>query len=343
MPLANDTNVVYLIDGSAFLYRAFYALKALTAADGTPVNAVYGFCRMLKKLLEQRQPHYLAVVWDSPGPTARHSAYPAYKSTRQAPPRDLFVQKEKIQEFLTLIGVRQVAQAGVEADDLLYSLAQDYAPQCAQVVIVSADKDLYQLLVEPKVVILDPFKELLTDSQQFQQRHGFPAQQLGFYHALLGDASDNIPGVRGIGPKGALSLVQQFASLADLYTNLDRLTSTRLQAALRSQQAAAELSLALFQLQYYALNLPLSALQFVPTQWQRAATFFSALNFKSLLSAAAPAPAGRVATPGQQSLFATGPTAAVGDHQLSTTPAPFFATQKNYQFQAVTTAAELAA
>lgn len=281
----SSPKTVYLIDGSSFLYRAFYALKSLTAPDGTPVNAVYGFCRMLKKLIEQRQPAYLAVVWDSPGPTARHVAYPAYKATRQAAPNDLFVQKQKIQEFLELIGVYQVAQTGVEADDLIGSLAQDYAEQGAQIVIVSSDKDLYQLLINPKIILWDTFKDLTTDAASFQQRQGFPVTKLDFYHALIGDASDNIPGVRGIGPKGALALVQQFDSLAQLYANLDRLTSTRLQAALQAQQAAAELSLELFQLQYHDLQLPLSALQFDAHQWARASDFFSRLNFKSLLGA----------------------------------------------------------
>src|SRR5579864_8579722 len=142
---------VLLIDGSSFLYRAYYSLKPLHTLQGIPVQAVYGFCRMMKKIIDTFKPHYVALVWDSKGKTTRHEIYPEYKATRQAPPSDIFDQKEYIIQFADLIGMKQVAQTGIEADDLMFSLAKDWssfaeATADRSVVFVTLDKDMGQAL-----------------------------------------------------------------------------------------------------------------------------------------------------------------------------------------------------
>jgi DNA polymerase-1 len=277
----NPAKTLYLIDGSSFLYRAYYSLKPMHTADGRPVQAVYGFCRMIKKLIDTVKPEHMVLVWDSKGKTARHERYPAYKATRQAAPSDLFGQKEQIMQFADMIGLKQLAQEGVEADDLLYSLAKDAAAQGLLVVMLTADKDMGQSLAE-NVVLYDTFTDAYVTTESFEAAKGFPVAKLPFYFALLGDASDNIPGVKGIGKKGALDLVQQFDSLDHLYARLGTV-NPRFKKLLEPSRDDAFLSYDLFLLRYYTVGLTLSDLVFNPAGWDNARQLFKELNFKSML------------------------------------------------------------
>lgn len=273
---------VLLIDGSSFLYRAYYSLRPLHTIEGKPVQAVYGFCRMMKKLIDTFKPHYVALVWDSKGKTTRHAMYPDYKATRQSPPSDLFDQKEYIIQFADLIGMKQVAHQGIEADDIMYSLGKECTERGYNAMVVTLDKDMGQMLSD-QVVILDPFNYVIIDQQKFQEKHGIPVAKLPFYYALLGDTSDNIPGVRGIGQKTAADLVQQFASLEDLYAHLQQVKTGRMRTALEENRANAFLSRDLFLLQYNPTGLTPQDLTFNPENWARARPLFQELNFKSLL------------------------------------------------------------
>ena len=183
---------LFLIDGSYLLYRSYFALKALQTSTGVPTNAVFGFCRALKKLLDTFKPSHLAIVWDSKGGSFRNITYPAYKAHRPAPPSDLMQQKELIMQFIDIVGMPNVAMIGYEADDLLATLARQHV--APQTVIVCADKDMYQLLDDPTVLITDLFKDEIFDAATYTQRKGYPPRKIPFYHALIGDASDNIPG-----------------------------------------------------------------------------------------------------------------------------------------------------
>ncbi|MGE0206240.1 MAG: DNA polymerase I [Candidatus Babeliales bacterium] len=271
-----------LIDGSSFLYRAYYGLRPLHTSKGLPVQAVYSFVRMIKKLIDDFKPTYIAVVWDSKGKTVRHELYEAYKATRQEPPSDLFTQKELIIEFADLIGLTQIAQAGVEADDLMYSLAQDLKKESINTIFITSDKDMGQALDE-KVTIFDPFKDQMLNVATFNEKMGFPVEKLPFYFALLGDSSDNIPGVKGIGKKGATDLVTQFTSLEDLYNNLDLVKKESTKKALIENKANAFLSEKLFLLHYYPLNLTKQDIVFDPQNWAKALPLFEELDFKSLI------------------------------------------------------------
>lgn len=275
---------IYLIDGSSFLYRAYYSLRPLHSPQGIPVQAVFSFCRMIKHLIDQFNPSYMALVGDSRGKTFRHDMYPAYKATRQAPPSDLSTQKELIMKFAGLIGVLQIIKEGVEADDLMYSAAQDLVAQGYHVVIVTSDKDMSQVL-GPSVSIYDPFKNAIIDVPGFEQSAGFPVEKLAFYFALLGDSSDNIPGVKGIGKKWAGDLVVQYGSLEDLYAHIEQVKSERARQALLANKDNAFLSEKLFKLQYIPTGHTVENFSFDESHWAKARDMFQELNFKSLLKA----------------------------------------------------------
>ncbi len=281
-PHFDPDKTIFLIDGSAFLYRAYYGLRPMHTSYGLPVQAVYNFCRIIHKLLETFKPKYMAIVWDSPGKTERHELLPTYKATRQAPPSDLFVQKEKIMEFADLIQLKQVMRSGVEADDLMYSIGADSIKKGDTVVLVTSDKDMGQM-VGPHALMYDWLKEQFIDVAMLEEKYGFPISKIPFYFALIGDASDNIPGVKGIGKVGAAELVTQFDSLDDLYKNLDKVKKERTREALAQHKADAFLSQDLFLLRYHDLGLNKEDFLVDEANWPEARPLFEELEFKSLL------------------------------------------------------------
>jgi DNA polymerase I len=310
---------LFLIDGSSFLYRAYYSLRPLHTNTGIPVQAVYSFCRMIKKLLATFDPSFIAVVWDSKGKTVRHEMYQEYKATRQEAPTDLFDQKEYIMQFADMIGLKQIHQSGIEADDIMYSLARELTQQhTISVVLVTSDKDMAQALDE-RIMIFDPFKESTVTRASFEEKMGFPVVKLPFYYALIGDSSDNIPGVRGIGPKGAQELVTTFASLSDLYENIEKVSKLRTQQLLLASKENAFLSEKLFQLHSYPFGLPLEAFSFDPAKWNNARPLFVELGFTSLLKE-----------------ISTAPTTGTSD-----IPADGLKSATDYNFKTITTLQEL--
>lgn len=273
---------VFLIDGSSFLYRAYYGLRPLHTPQGVPVQAVYSFCRMIKKMIDSFSPAYIALVWDSKGKTTRHEMYQEYKATRLAPPSDLFDQKKLIMDFADAILLPQISQTGIEADDIMYSIAQEQTKNGFKCVFVTSDKDMGQAL-DANTVMYDFFKDEITDVAAFEAKRGFPVEKLPFYFAILGDTSDNIPGIKGIGEKGATDLVKQFASLEDMYQNLDKVSKERTRSLLAEQKDNAFLSEKLFLLQYHPSTMTTQDLTFNVHNWAKAASLFEAWAFKSLL------------------------------------------------------------
>jgi len=278
----DSSKTIFLIDGSSFLYRAYYGLRPLNTPKGEPVQAVYGFCRVIKKLINEFKPGHVALVWDSKGKTTRHEMFADYKANRDAPPSDLFVQKEYIVKFADLIGLKQVAQVGLEADDIMYSLAKELQDKSNKIILVTSDKDMGQA-INSNVVLYDAFKEEMVDVEMLEAKMGFAINRLPLYFSLLGDSSDNIPGVRGIGKKGAAELAQCFSSLEDVYENIEKVTKNRTRLALEEQKEKAFLSRDLFLLQYHKTGLQKQDLSFNMSSWQNARAFFAALNFKTFL------------------------------------------------------------
>ncbi|MHC4870720.1 MAG: DNA polymerase I [Planctomycetota bacterium] len=206
---------IYLIDGHAQTYRAFYAIEGLRSPDGKPSGAVYGFTRMLIDTIEKHKPDYLAVVFDSKGPTFRHEMYSDYKGTRKPPPPELIEQLEPIKETVKAFNIPIYQLPGYEADDIIGTFALKGKAADLDVVIVSGDKDLAQVL-QDKITLYDPRKDLFTSAEDFSAKRKITPDKLTDIMGLWGDSSDNIPGVPGIGEKGAVDLILKYGSLENL-------------------------------------------------------------------------------------------------------------------------------
>ncbi len=201
-----------LIDGSNWLFRAFHALPPLTAPDGTPTGAVFGMNNMLRRLIKDYQPRSLAMVFDPPGRTFREDIFAEYKGTRSATPEDLTRQFPLVVELCEALGLRVLQVPGVEADDVIGTLAVRAAAAGQDVLIVTGDKDMAQL-VTPNIHLLDTMKNRRMDAAGVVEKFGVPPERIVDYLALMGDTSDNIPGVPGVGEKTAARLIAEYGSL----------------------------------------------------------------------------------------------------------------------------------
>jgi DNA polymerase-1 len=210
---------LYVIDGSGYIFRAYYAIRPLSTKAGVPTHAVIGFARMLAKLIRTEQPSYVAVAFDSKEPTFRHALYSEYKANRQAPPEDLIPQFPLVRALVEAMNITCLAQPGFEADDLIASAAEQAVQQGFDAVVVSADKDLLQL-VNSHITVLDPMKDIRYTSAEVLEKWGVLPNHITDVQALAGDSSDNIPGVPKVGLKTAASLVQTYGDLENVIKGL---------------------------------------------------------------------------------------------------------------------------
>ena len=208
-------NKLILVDGSSFLFRAFHAVPPLTNAEGLPTNAVYGVSNMLRKLINDYNTPYVTVVFDAPGKTFRHDMYDQYKAHRPPMPDDLRVQIAPLHELIKSLGLPLIIEHGVEADDVLGSLAQNAARQGFEVVISTGDKDMAQLVTE-QITLENSMTNTRMDIAGVEEKFGVKPEQIIDYLALMGDAVDNIPGVPKVGPKTAAKWLQQYGTLDNL-------------------------------------------------------------------------------------------------------------------------------
>lgn len=235
---------LYLIDGSSYIYRAFYGVRHLSTSTGIPTNAIYGFGNMLKRVLRERSPVYMAIALDAPGPTFRHDLSPDYKANRPRMPEDLSAQIPFIKRLITAFGIPYMEIPGYEADDIIGTLATWASDQGVDVVMISGDKDLLQL-VSPKVHMWDSMKHEVFGPAEVEKRFGVPASQVVEVMGLAGDSSDNIPGVPGIGPKTAQRLIKEFGSIENLLSALDKVSKEKERKRLETHAEQAIMSLAL--------------------------------------------------------------------------------------------------
>ncbi|MCR4818153.1 MAG: DNA polymerase I, partial [Fretibacterium sp.] len=218
---------ILIIDGHGLAYRAFYAIPPLNAPDGTPTNAITGFMNMLSRAEEDLLPRCCVAVFDAPGPTFRHELLPQYKSTRKPSPDEFKQQVPLLQELLQKMGCPVLVEPGVEADDVIGSLALRAVRTGYQAVILSSDKDLQQVLGDG-VTMLRPIKSGVSsaatyDAAGFEAEYGFPPFSVPDYLALLGDTADNVPGVAGVGQKTAAQLISAHRTLEALFESLEEL------------------------------------------------------------------------------------------------------------------------
>ncbi len=221
-----DKKTFVLIDGNSLMNRAFYAINGFTTKDGFPTNAIFGFVKFLFKIFEEEHPDYLGVAFDLHAPTFRHKMFKDYKGTRTPTPQELVVQFPALKEVLTAMRIRYVEKEGYEADDLIGTLSRAY--EGVQTVIYTGDRDSYQLVNENVTVCFTKHGVSDTDrltNENFFEKVGLTPAQIIEEKALMGDSSDNIPGVQGIGPKTALSLLQKYGTAENVYRHLDELAA----------------------------------------------------------------------------------------------------------------------
>jgi DNA polymerase-1 len=217
-----DSKKIFLIDGSAFLYRAFHAIRSLSTSKGHPTNATFGFARILLKLLKDNNPEYAVIFFDVKGPTFRHKMYDQYKANRSPMPDELVAQLPDIKRMIKTLNIPIVEKQGFEADDLVGTYSKLAQKQGFEVVMVTGDKDFIQLITD-KCTLWDPMKDTIKDENTIKEEMGITPKQFIDILGLAGDSADNIPGVQGVGPKTAIKLIIEFGSIEGIYENLETL------------------------------------------------------------------------------------------------------------------------
>jgi DNA polymerase-1 len=283
-------STIYLIDGSAYVYRAYHAISHLSNSSGLPTNAVFGFTRMLIKLIEDKNPQYLVMVFDSKGPTFRHEKYSKYKANRPPMPDDLVVQQPYIRKVVDAFNIPIIEKKGFEADDLIASLARQAELKGYRSVMVTGDKDFLQL-VTPLSTIWDPMKDRIWTEQNIIDKYKFRPSQLIDMMGFWGDTSDNIPGVPGIGEKTAMTLIQQFGSMDNVYAHIDSITKKKQKENLLNHKDQAYLSRELVLIDRKApVQLDLDSIKFKDADTSILFDLFQFLEFKNLQQKYQPPP-----------------------------------------------------
>ncbi len=273
-----------LVDGSSYLYRAFHAMSQadLRNAHGHPTGAIYGVINMLRKLLQQYQPQHIAVVFDAKGKTFRHELYPDYKATRPPMPDELREQVQAIHEIIQAMGLPLLMIDHVEADDVIGTLADQAAQRQMDTLISTGDKDMAQL-VNDHVTLINTMTDTRTDRAAVIEKYGVPPERIIDYLALMGDKSDNIPGVPGVGPKTATKLLQQYGSLEGVITHANEIKG-KLGERLRAARDTLPLSYQLATIKRdVALNTSPDALIRQPADTGRLRELYQQFEFKNWL------------------------------------------------------------
>ena len=277
---------LFILDGPGFLFRAYHALPYLSTSRGMPVNAILGMSTMLWKLLREEQPDYFAVAWDPPGPTFRDEKFAAYKETRAAMPDDLRRQIPVVMQLFEALRLPLLEVPGFEADDVLGTVVDRARAQDLDVVLVTSDKDMLQL-VGPRVRVLAPGaragEQVLYDADKVREKWGVGPEQIPDLLALMGDSIDNIPGVPGVGQKTAVKLIGQFGSVDGLYEHLT-LVPGKLRETLAANRKQALLSR---ELATVSTRVPLpedlEGLRRQEPDWERLRALWTELELRTLL------------------------------------------------------------
>ena len=273
-----------LVDGNSVLYRSFFAIKArLTNREGLPTNAVYGFTRVLRKILADESPDLAAVTFDAGGKTFRHEMYREYKANRPPVPDDLARQLPYSRDVCDVLGLLSLEIAGVEADDLIGTLARRAVERGYRVYVVSSDKDFLQL-VSDDITVVHPDLETRYDREGVRKKFGVEPELVVDVLGLMGDSSDNVPGVRGIGEKGAIKLISEWGSIENLLEHADEVTGKRQGESLKEQREQALLSKKLVTLATDVdLDVDLENLEYRGVKQHEAYELFESLGFTTLL------------------------------------------------------------
>jgi DNA polymerase-1 len=282
--------VLCLVDGTALVYRSYYAFirRPLVNSDGENVSAVYGFASSLIKLLDEFAPSHMVVAFDRPEPTFRHEAYEDYKATREKMPDELADQLAAIHELVEAFGIRMVEEPGFEADDLIGTLAVAAKDEGLRSVIVSGDKDFFQL-VNDTITVFDPGKNVEYDAEGVEEKFGVPPSQVVEVLGLMGDSSDNVPGVPGVGRKTAIDLIVRFGSIEGVLAHIDEISGAKRKQNLDENREQALMSRDLVTIDIEApVKFDVGELQRPPVDGERVGAFLREHDFPSLLRLVVP-------------------------------------------------------
>lgn len=216
----NPRVTLHVVDGTATLFRAYYGMNKIPAPDGREVGGVLGFCQYLSRFVREVQPTHIAIVFDTAEATYRHDLYPDYKANRTEPPEDMTHQFELAYKCSEALGFLSYRIPGYEADDLMATMAHRGKKAGIRTVMVTPDKDVHQL-IDKNVSVMDPKSFELVGAKDVEKRFGVPPSHMPDLMAIAGDSTDNVPGVVGVGPKGATALVKAFGHLDEIYANLE--------------------------------------------------------------------------------------------------------------------------
>ncbi|MCX7046014.1 MAG: hypothetical protein NTX50_11090, partial [Candidatus Sumerlaeota bacterium] len=238
-----DEKKIYLVDGHSLLFKAYFGIRGLTNPQGMPVNAIFGFAQTINRIIEEIKPEFLCVCFDLPGKTFRNDIYPDYKAHRPPTPEDLDIQTPHAKRFVVVRGVRTAEKQNFESDDVMVTLARRAAARGFHAYILSSDKDLLQAIA-PGITIVRMTKNNFEfiNREEVIQSYGVPPEMIPDFQGLVGDSSDNIPGVPGIGEKTAPKLLAGFKSLEEMFAHLDQIPNPKHRDKLREKVDKALLS-----------------------------------------------------------------------------------------------------
>lgn len=234
-------DTIYVLDGSAFLYRSYYALPSLKTEDGVETGAFYGFVRAIFSILKTKKPEYFAIAFDLPAPTVRDKIYKEYKATRKETPNELVSQIPLIKQAINLLGIRLLEKEGLEADDIIAYIAHKSKEWNKNLTIYTPDKDLMQIVEDKKIIAINPITNKVFDEQAVIEKFGVPPSRLADYLALIGDSVDNIKGIKGVGPKKAVELLEKYGSIENILNNWDEIQKTFKEASKEDLELAYKL------------------------------------------------------------------------------------------------------
>ncbi len=280
--MVDETETIYLVDGSSYIHRAYHAIRNLSNSKGFPTNAILGFTRMILKLFDKKSPKYLAVVLDAKGPTFRHKLYENYKATRPPMPEDLVEQLPYIKAVLKGLNIKMMEKEGYEADDIIGTLARIGGEKDFPVVIVSGDKDFRQL-ISSHISLWDTMRDNFIDYKTFTKEYGLEPGQVIDLMGLSGDSIDNIPGVPGVGEKTAMGLIKEFGSLENVFERLEEMKKGKLKEKLEKSHEDAILSKELVTIdQFVPIDEEIEDLKVGEPNSQELAEIFRELEFRGL-------------------------------------------------------------
>ncbi len=276
-------NKLILVDGLACVYRSFYAVKGLSTADDVPVNAVYGFILQLESIIRQIKPSHIGVLFDGGLSPERKEMLPEYKAQRPPMPDDLKSQLPIINEFLDTVGMYWFLGEDVEADDAIASMVRQFRDQSEEIYVVTSDKDMFQL-VDDRVRVLLPGKDKkLLDMDGVQAKTGVSPEQIVDWLAMVGDSSDNIAGVPGVGAKTAAKLLAEYGNLDGILQNLEHIPREKIRKSLDDSRAILERNVDLIELKSLECGVDERELVYMPHFGAGLESFLSRLDFDSMV------------------------------------------------------------